>query len=783
MAAPQSSQFPAGTVFDYLLEFSGGMDSGTSPLLLPNNQLAWASNATNRGSLIKPRPVRRKLTLDFGGDTELQTAVTKGLFQGRCYYKPDSGGETLIASISGRLFQFTPSGSTATVAEITGGNPQSSTALQCWLWQAENYVFWNDGINLTVFFNGTTTTRSRGGSGASPPMYIVAVPFNGIGPNTPITLTYAFVGSNGDTVTLSPGTGSDKLGVVVSGAGTTNIVVTFGLTIANYPVSAGTQLLDTAATGNASTLSQTLVIPNGYDTTTSLTVNLTSAYTGSANIVISNGTTFPIAGVVTAGIPGNTLQIKFTGLSNTGTSSLYFGPNITLAKGQILLDTAQSPQAAAQPPQFPAGRMGAYGRGRVWMVLTDGKRFVAGDIVGGSSGTKALDFRDAVLNITENDYLVGGGFFTVPGSVGDIRAMVFTAQLDVSLGQGPLMVFTPTHVFSCNAPVDRLTWQSLTNPILTESAIGNGGLGQDSTFVVNSDTIYRAVDGIRSLILSTQDFNTWVRTPISHEVEKLLNQDNQSLLPWSSGVFFDNRILMTASPISTPQGVYHKALVSINNDLISTLRDKKPPSYDGVWPGQNSLSVVTGEFSLVERCYQFTFNTVQSVIELWELLPSSVSDVQNNPNPVVADNNGQDAIEWWFDSSSLFKEVIAKRTFKRLFNGEIMVDKLVGRVDFQVFWKPDQYPCWTPWFSWSECATQNTGSPTDTTKPQFRPRMGFGEPPNQPCDTSTNRPLREGYTFQIRVVITGQCEVVGLRLAAVTLPEPVFAPMSCTPIC
>jgi hypothetical protein len=600
------------------------------------------------------------------------------------------------------LFQFTPVGTTATVREVTGGNPQSATALQCWLWQAENYVFWNDGINLPVFFDGMNTARSNG-TPAPPP------------PAATYTTSNDFFFESG----YNGATGTD-----------------------------------------------TVVVP------------LTSNFTGpnGDGVAISLSSTTPVYGIVTAGTGTNSITVRFFFENNARFP-------VKIGKGTQLVDTT----AAPSPPtaQFPVGRMGCYGRGRVWMCLGNGKDFVAGDIVSGPSGTKALDYRDSILNITENGYLVGGGTFTVPGSIGDIRAMIFTATLDVSLGQGPLQIFTPTHVFSCDAPVDRLTWQSLTNPILTESAIGNGGLGQYSTFLTNSDTIYRSLDGIRSLILARQDFNLWLRTPISHEVQKLLARDNQALLPFGSGVFFDNRILMTASPIATAtQGVYNQALVALNSDGISNLREKTPPAYDGIWPGMNIMGMVTGEFSLVERCYQFTFNPVLQTLELWEQLPESASDVENEQTQPIVGDNGTQAINWWFESAALtFNEKIGNRTFKQLFNGEILVDKLIGRVDFEAFYKPDQYPCWIPWFNWSECAKQNTGAVGDNTKPQFRPRMGLGQPSGTPCDESTNRPLREGYTFQFRLVITGQCEFLGARFAAVILPEPLFAKPNCSPVC
>jgi hypothetical protein len=696
MPPPQSSQFSANTIFDSLSGFDAGMNAGISPLLLPRNQLAWGSNLTTRGSLIHPRPPRRILTLNFPSQA-IQTAVTKGLYQGSTYYKPDAGSETLVASIAGRLYQFTPIGTVATVTDITGGNPQSATALQAWLIQAENYVIWNDGINLPVFFNGTTTARSNGTPAPSP---------------TFTTLTKFFI----------PG----------------------GYNILSNPPPPP---------------------PN-------ITINLTSNFTG------ANGDLFVING-------GSTLAISGTVLNGAGTPNIQVTLNIItplaipVAAGSIL---TSPPTVAVR--QFPIGRMMAYGRGRVWMVLANGKDFIAGDIVHGPSGTKALDYRDSILNVTENDYLVGGGIFTVPGSIGDIKAIIFTAQLDVALGQGPLMIYTPTHVFSCNAPIDRLTWQSLTNPILTEAAIGNGGLGQNNTYIVNSDTHSRSMDGIRSLILSTQDFNSWIRTPISHEVERVLSRDNQALLQYGSGVFFDNRTLMTASPISTPQGVYFQALIALNTDLITTVRDKHPPAYDGVWPGMNIFQILIGQFSLVERCYQFVYNSVLATTELWELMPSAAADVQNQNNLPIIGDNGVQAIEWWFESPTIFRETDpARRTFKSLVNGEIMVDNLIGRVDFQAFYKPDQYPCWIPWLNWSECAVKNAGTSTDINKPQFRPRMGMGSPSSTPCDPSTNRPLNQGYSYQFKLVVTGQCEFIGARFAAVIIPEATFAKPACDPIC
>jgi hypothetical protein len=59
--------------------------------------------------------------------------------------------------------------------------------------------------------------------------------------------------------------------------------------------------------------------------------------------------------------------------------------------------------------------------------------------------------------------------------------------------------------------------------------------------------------------------------------------------------------------------------------------------------------------------------------------------------------------------------------------------------------------------------------------------MGLGEPDATQCDPVTNRPFREGYTFQIKIVITGHCRFVGGMFKCVTIPQPIQMAPRCTP--
>lgn len=653
---------------DFLFAFDQGINAGVAPLLLPKNQLNFAVNATVRSTFPNPRPPFWKYRLSFDSDAT-RTAFLKGLFQEGQYYQPDSGAEYLVAAIKGRLYKVIPDPTTRTavVSDITGGNPQDATAPQEWMWQAEKWLIWNDGIHKPVLWDGTTTRRSIGQPG-------------------PID---------------------------------TWINTTF-----RPPIAPGNFLME-----------------------------------------VTNSANFTIGMEVAVSTGGNVIVVGLPDATHISVNNETMDPSLNYIGNFRLYDASQVNAKAELPP----GKMGTYGLGRNWVCLPDGKRFIASDIVGSPSGTTASDFRDSVLKITENNYLVGGGFFTVPGSIGDIQAMIFTSTLDASLGQGPLQVFTSTHVFSCNAPTDRLTWASLSNPILTESLKAAGAKGQNSTVVWNNDTIFRAYDGIRSLILARREFSTWGNTPQSNEVnERVLAKDLQNLLNFGSAVVFDNRLLMTVSPTQHVQGVYHPGLVAINGDPLSTLGGKKPSVYDGLWNGMNVLKIIVGDFAKVNRAYAFALNTVLNEIELWEVLPSSTTEINDSgTNPIV----------WSIESPVMDfgQRDPRRREFLSLNNGEVYVDELQSTVNFLAQYKPDQYPCWTDWFNWQECADMSAPN----SQPQFRPRMGLGTPSSKPCDISTDRPLRNGYVYQVKFTITGKCRFLGGRFEAVVIPQPKFAKQIC----
>jgi len=749
-----------------------GVDTGVFPTLLKKNQASRATNVTFRGGYPTNRPPYNHLPYNFGGNTLVQNRVLNGVFQGGGYYQPDLGNEQAIAQISGRLFLFTPMVGSCSVAEISINVQIVTTA---------SFVVPAVGSTVVVSVNSTT----------------------GFG-----ILSYTQIG-NGNYLLTTIGTGTITLQNIDDTPGNT-IPLGAGVFIydvnpatqpqvwmwqaENYMIindgqslpifyngsfsrrSLGTVPPNAGQTGTITTNAD-FVVPNA-DQTVSVTFVSTAGVNGSGFATITDSNNQVVYQVVSV-TSGTVLVLRNVAADNDNQNPPVVGT--TVKSGQVL-NYVNSP-AFAGYFELPPGRMGAYGLGRNWMSMPDGISFIASDIVGGPSGTQPNNFRDAVLKVTENQFLAGGGLFRVPGAVGQIRGIVFLATLDASLGQGPVNIITATVIFSCNAPVDRLMWQSITNPILTETQISFGGLGQWSSILMNGDLAYRSVDGIRSLILGRRDFATWGNVPVSAEMDYYLNADNDPLLVYSSAVNFDNRLLMTFSPRYTAQGIIHAGLIALDNNVLSNLRGKLPSIYDGAWTGMNILQLLTGQFSGVQRAFAFGLDG-SSTIQFYEiesdpLLPAGNFDNMNVPIP------------WRLESYEMFGKNLPKGVerehLKRLIDGEIYAIDIVGRVDFQVYYKPDYYPCWTPWFSWFICGkVDNCGLPKtgqcvfpNNPKPQYRPRMGFGEPPVTDCDPVLNKPLREGFTFQVAVVVQGHCRIMGLKAKAVVMTQPKYAPQVC----
>lgn len=862
MAAQPTKEF-----YDFLDDFSAGVNTGVAPRLLVKQQLAWGINISLRGGFVRPRPPYMGKTLASktpgGGyigelDPVLQTLIQKGLFQGAGYYRPDFGTEIIIAVISGHVLTFTETnaGGTWVVEDVSiSGNLLSASVPQVWMWQAEKWMIINDGTGaLPYIFNGTTSRRS---TGASVILGTIASDYTSagiIGQVITLTLNSPYTGAynvpvifNGEfympvsAAPVSTTTSTVFSAVLLNVGDTPGASIPTGTAITNNNLNSGNLAVDVVLPANQCFSTQNINSPKPVgDTKIFVSSNFLPAKPGYVTLVDTVGQTtvfylqsygdlfYPGAKICAGNVaviwaagqpinyqtPGPSVTLGITALSFTvpavgSTVTVQLAQNYSGPAGQNVLINGKNYTITSVPvqppvtttsntfllinqtdtktntisalaingsanlvsvPELPGGRMGAYGMGCVAMCLANGIQYVIGDVIGAASGTQAENYRDAVLKMTQNTFLQGGGAFSLPVSGEIITAMLFPPILDASLGQGPLEIGTEDSIFS-NYVVGTYPgiWDTLTSPIQTESLKDNGPLGQNSTVLVNSDTFFRSGIGIGSLILARRDFNEWGNKPISNELQKILNLDNQTLLQYGSAISFDNRFLSTAAPNLLGNGIFHVALTTLNFDLLTSLRGNQPPAWEGAWTGINALQILTGKINGSKRAFAFSYNTLSGQTEFYEYLPEATTSYADNDTT---------SIQWIFETPVCFnKDIKDLTTLIQLKNGEVYLSDIIGTVNVQVFYRPDYYPstCWVPWTTFNVCQSTDSAN----SQPGWRMRIGLGEPDVEPCEIANNRPLREGYFFQFRFVITGYCVFKGMRVSAVSKPQPQFAPVLC----
>lgn len=515
-----------------------------------------------------------------------------------------------------------------------------------------------------------------------------------------------------------------------------------------------------------------IIIDSGsYTITNRATGEITVTYNGGA----ANATAEAGSSILTAG--GDPIIEFQTNPGFLDFVHLFVAENyvIVLAEQQkpVIYDGFSARRAGIG--EIPSGVLGVYGWGRIWITLNDRKSFVAGDIVRGPSGTAPLDYVDSILKFTENDFLNEGGAFGVPFNAGLITSMNFLNTQDTSLGIGVLLIGTTNMVFSVNAPVDRTTWKNLEYPIQTVSLLDYGPQGPRSTISINGDMWYRSVDGIRSFIVARRDINVWGNTPMSREIDPVLNFDTENLLFYGSSVLFDNKFFITVSPYQGDIGMAHRGLECINFDLISNLRGKSSPAWEGIKSGVNIFQVLKGTIHNTERMFAFV-NSEDDDVELWEMKPETNSGYYDQFTEIEGINSEitRTSIQSWLDTKSYdFGNPLQP---KLLNMAEIFMDEIVDTVTLVIKFKPDQYPTWLTWATISICANVSqctVATPGEFSctvwaqrQKQYAARIRLPEPP-ETCNTIAGTPVNRGHEFQFRFEQTGHARIRMFRAHAI----------------
>lgn len=431
--------------------------------------------------------------------------------------------------------------------------------------------------------------------------------------------------------------------------------------------------------------------------------------------------------------------------------------------------------------ELPASGPMVYYQGRIWYA--NYRYYTAGDIVGGPSGTAGYSLRDSILKVTENPLALGGDGFAVPTEAGNIRAMQYVTNLDKSQGEGTLFVFTRQQVYGMDVPISREAWtkaaDGATNygtPLQRVVMRNNGGVSDRSIVAVNGDLFYQSLDpAIYSLFTSLRYFSQWGNTPISNNIQRALNFNDRSLMRYSTGVEFDQRLYMGILQEQRDQGVVSRGLAVLDFDPIATLGQKLPPSWDGLQEGLDILQLFTGDFGGRKRCFAVVVSKEDSSIQLWEVTIDQRVD------------NVDTAVDWYVE----FPAYTWGREFdmKRLDGGELWIDKLFGTVQIKVYYRVDANPCWQLWHVTQLCTARSTCEdvnnpvcyPTETLRESGKIPIQFPVPPLAPCNTIDARPMNVGFQFQVKVEISGWCRIRGLIVYATPVLKQPFGSLQCVP--
>lgn len=726
-----------------------GVDSGRVPLVqsqsnprgLPPGVMAWANNCSFRQAGIQPRDGYRYRT----------TMPVVGLFADSALYEPAGEFPYLMSYIAGRVFRTFLD--TYVTDEIP--SPLNTPVDLGFTVQAERFLIHQNGIENPLFWDGETMRRSNGDSQVVGIVSVAAVA-PAVGASVLLTLSAPFTGQPGDVITIG-------------GQQYTVIAASDFITLQN----------DSAPTG---------LYPGGttvWRGATHLTT-ITAPFNAPAiggNVQVPVSPTWPSGIPLGVGFNGPTFgtfpwQVIAAGAAAIGANQVYV-VNISDTPGApIPINTV-----IETIPELPAGEAMDYYMGRVW--IANGRQYLAGDIVRGPSGSAQYGYEDSVLKNTENSYITSGGAFTVPDQAGNIRAMKHPANINTNLGEGQLLPFTRRQIYSVNVVPTRAAWATLTEPIQRVAQINFGTTGDRTVVPVNGDLYYQSVDGVRSFQQAVREFEQVGNVPLSHEEERAIVLNDRELLRWGTGVEFNNRLLQSCLPYRVPVGVAHRGVLPLNFDVLNSISGKLPPIWEGLWEGLSVLKHLKGDFGGRQRHFALVWSELHQAIELWEQVEGAQEDTATA---------GDNRITWSFESPSF--DWGNSFQLKELETIEIWVDRLQGKVEFHLEFRPDQYPCWTFWNRWDECsardscedpgALQPCNHPEQQYLPQYRAMMVMPKPPTTCNEALGNpphrRPMNLGFSFQLRLTVKGYARIRGIILHAYEKERAPFSDMRCAPI-
>jgi hypothetical protein len=428
----------------------------------------------------------------------------------------------------------------------------------------------------------------------------------------------------------------------------------------------------------------------------------------------------------------------------------------------LIYDGASARRSMIFDNEVPIGTAMAYGNGRL-AVVTDGNQLQVGNITSNAFQSE--------LQFTEETYLSGGGAFYFPKA---ISALAFLPVNNTATGLGSLIVLGQDYCDSLQLDITaRETWDQI--PGFQQVVLPQiGAAGQGCVVVVNQDLYWRDRNGnIWSLRSAEWDALSPGKAPVSREVSRIVDYETANLIKYSSGIFFNNRLMFLASPFNNGYGfTSFSSIISLDAAPLATMRGKSPPSYDGAATGLAFTALVTGRIYEQDRAFAVSTDS-DGENRLWEIATNDIQDYYAlsagssfalAPSPITS-----------FIETRRF-DFGQPGTKKQIVRCDLWPTEIQGEVTVTVYWRADNRTQWQLWDSFTVCAQMtNNDNQWNDLYAQERGRVKTLTAPDA-VDTIDNQRADMGFGFQIRVAWTGYMLLDRIKLWAKSdIPEDAYS--------
>ena len=188
------------------------------------------------------------------------------------------------------------------------------------------------------------------------------------------------------------------------------------------------------------------------------------------------------------------------------------------------------------------------------------------------------------------------------------------------------------------------------------------------------------------------------------------------------------------------------------------------PAWNDIWTGINPFQLIQGSVAGVNKA--FALVNENNRIQLYE-----ISDNDPFDNFGYSDQPIQSTVE---TRAFTFQN---DREEKRLYGADLWFSNIKGDLQVNAFYRPDEYPNWYPWYQQlirsryrSETGEAIGTFPLQYYQPTFEPRVQLPTPPEY-NDETTSRKTYRGYSFQVRLDLTGSWTLSRIKLDALRLVE------------